>query len=79
VVRAKEEYISSSLVKETIKNIENIKNNYQNYDFNIKNKTLKEIEKEIIKKVLKEENNNKTKASQRLNIGRTTLWRKLNE
>ncbi|MED4474491.1 sigma-54-dependent Fis family transcriptional regulator [Oceanobacillus caeni] len=42
------------------------------------NRTLGEIEQEIIKKVLKEENHNQTKAAKRLGINRTTLWRKLN-
>ncbi|WP_068675150.1 sigma-54-dependent Fis family transcriptional regulator [Oceanobacillus sp. Castelsardo] len=43
------------------------------------NRTLKEIEQEIIKKVLEEENHNQTKAAKRLGINRTTLWRKLNQ
>ena len=41
--------------------------------------TLKEMEKEIIKLVLKEENNNQTKAAERLGINRATLWRKLKD
>ncbi len=41
-------------------------------------KTLSEIEREIINKVLKDENMNQTKAAKRLGINRTTLWRKLN-
>jgi transcriptional regulator, propionate catabolism operon regulatory protein len=41
--------------------------------------TLKEIEKEIIKWVLKAENHNQTKAAERLGINRATLWRKLKE
>ncbi|WHY02628.1 sigma-54-dependent Fis family transcriptional regulator [Neobacillus sp. DY30] len=41
-------------------------------------KTLEEIEKEVILKVLKEENMNQTKAAKRLGINRTTLWRKIN-
>lgn len=39
--------------------------------------TLKEIEKEIIKQVLQEENQNQTKAAERLGINRSTLWRKM--
>jgi transcriptional regulator, propionate catabolism operon regulatory protein len=39
--------------------------------------TLDEIEKEIIKAVLKEENYNKSKTAARLGINRSTLWRKL--
>ncbi|WP_339275566.1 PrpR N-terminal domain-containing protein [Paenibacillus sp. FSL W8-0426] len=41
--------------------------------------TLKEIEKEIIEYVLREENNNQSKAAERLGINRATLWRKLKE
>ncbi|MEH7111591.1 PrpR N-terminal domain-containing protein [Neobacillus niacini] len=41
--------------------------------------TLKEIEKEIILAILKEENNNQSKAAERLGINRATLWRKLKE
>ncbi|KAB7670770.1 sigma-54-dependent transcriptional regulator [Bacillus sp. B1-b2] len=41
--------------------------------------TLKDMEKEIIKLVLKEENNNQTKAAERLGINRATLWRKLKD
>ena len=43
------------------------------------NGTLKEIEKEIIQHVLQEENNNQSKAADRLGINRATLWRKLKE
>ncbi|WP_426253960.1 PrpR N-terminal domain-containing protein [Paenibacillus pabuli] len=43
------------------------------------NGTLKEIEKEIIQYVLQEENNNQSKAAERLGINRATLWRKLKE
>jgi transcriptional regulator with AAA-type ATPase domain len=43
------------------------------------NGTLKEIEKEIIQLVLQEENNNQSKAAERLGINRATLWRKLKD
>ncbi|ARI78673.1 PrpR N-terminal domain-containing protein [Halobacillus mangrovi] len=39
--------------------------------------TLEEIEKQIIQKVLEEEEMNQSKAAARLGINRTTLWRKL--
>ncbi|MBV7509037.1 PrpR N-terminal domain-containing protein [Bacillus sp. sid0103] len=39
--------------------------------------TLEEIEKKIIEKVLEDEEYNQTKAAKRLNINRSTLWRKL--
>lgn len=41
--------------------------------------TLDEIERRIIRTVLEEENMNQSKAAKRLNINRTTLWRKLKE
>lgn len=41
--------------------------------------TLKDMEQQIIRQVLLEENNNQSKAAQRLGINRSTLWRKLNE
>nr|WP_180272909.1 sigma-54-dependent Fis family transcriptional regulator [Bacillus pumilus] len=41
--------------------------------------TLDEIERLIIRTVLEEENMNQSKAAKRLNINRTTLWRKLKE
>ena len=37
--------------------------------------TLEEITKQVVQSVLAEEKMNKTKAAQRLGIGRTTLWR----
>lgn len=40
-------------------------------------KSLEEINKEIILAVLKEEDMNQSKAAQRLNISRTTMWRKI--
>ncbi|EGL82906.1 sigma54 specific transcriptional regulator, Fis family [Caldalkalibacillus thermarum TA2.A1] len=41
------------------------------------NKPLAEIEKDIIIRVLKEENMNQTRAARRLGINRSTIWRKL--
>ncbi|APO43383.1 Fis family transcriptional regulator [Paenibacillus xylanexedens] len=41
--------------------------------------TLKDIEKEVIQFVLQEENNNQSKAAERLGINRATLWRKLKD
>ena len=42
-----------------------------------KNETLEEIEKKIIQFVLEEEGMNQSKASKRLGIGRSTMWRKI--
>lgn len=41
--------------------------------------TLRDIEKEIINYVLQEENNNQSRAAERLGINRATLWRKLKD
>ncbi|MBO1511819.1 sigma-54-dependent transcriptional regulator [Metabacillus bambusae] len=41
--------------------------------------TLDEIEKRIILKIMEEENQNQTKAAERLGINRSTLWRKLKQ
>ncbi|MWV46302.1 sigma-54-dependent transcriptional regulator [Paenibacillus sp. HJL G12] len=41
--------------------------------------TLEQIEKKIIEKVLEEEGFNQTKAAKRLQINRSTLWRKLKD
>ncbi len=43
------------------------------------NRTLHEIEKEIIERVLKNNNGNQSLAAKQLGIGRTTLWRILKE
>lgn len=45
----------------------------------IKNKNLAEMEIELLKNVLIEENYNYSKAAKRLGIHRTTLWRKLKQ
>ncbi|MBP1153310.1 MULTISPECIES: PrpR N-terminal domain-containing protein [unclassified Paenibacillus] len=45
----------------------------------IAGKTLDQLEKEIISKVLEEENHNQTSVAKRLGINRSTLWRKIKE
>ena len=44
-----------------------------------RNKTLEEINYEIIKEVIKKENGNQTKAAEHLQISRSTIWRILNK
>ena len=44
---------------------------------NTVDKNLAQMEIELLRKVLVEENYNYTKAAKRLGIHRTTLWRKL--
>lgn len=41
--------------------------------------SLEDIERMIIRKVIQEQNGNKTAAAEKLGIGRTTLWRKIND
>lgn len=43
------------------------------------NQSLEEINKAIVRRVLAEENGNQTRTAQRLGIGRTTLWRMLQQ
>jgi propionate catabolism operon transcriptional regulator len=43
------------------------------------NKTLVEIEKDVIRLVLERENNNQSSAAKRLGINRSTLWRKIKQ
>ncbi|MEH7436645.1 PrpR N-terminal domain-containing protein [Neobacillus drentensis] len=45
----------------------------------IANKTLEQLEKEIISRVLEEENYNQSHAAKRLGINRSTLWRKVKD
>lgn len=53
-------------------------NRYDGQNINL-NQPLEDIEKDIIKVVLKEEDFNQTKAANRLNISRATIWRKLKD
>ena len=53
-----------------------IPNDYVQYDIDF-TKTLGEIEQEIVRKILLEENMNRENTAKRLGISRTTLWRML--
>lgn len=64
--------------KETLDKVPFTAEFYQGEQLSLdKNDTLKDIEKKIIEQVLSEENFNQTKAANRLDINRATLWRKL--
>lgn len=69
------EYIS----KEDLNNIFKNPNDHAQLGYSVidLNKPLAEIEKDIIWKVLQEEEMNQTRAAKRLGINRSTLWRKL--
>jgi len=71
-------YINESDVQSAIKKWR--ANSFNNiYELISTNATLQEIEGEIILKIYELENRNKSKTASRLNITRTTLWKKLKE
>jgi transcriptional regulator, propionate catabolism operon regulatory protein len=72
---ANHEYISKEDLNNIFKNIDD--RHQPGYSLIDLNKPLAEIEKDIIWKVLQEEEMNQTKAAKRLGINRSTLWRKL--
>jgi transcriptional regulator with PAS, ATPase and Fis domain len=91
MVRTKEGYIMASLVKKVMQSLRGytvspmeqspeIEESSSQNVFSVPlDKSLAEIEKMIIRKVVQEEQGNKIAAAERLHIGRTTLWRKLKE
>ncbi|GAG73854.1 unnamed protein product [marine sediment metagenome] len=84
MVRAKEDYIRASLVREVMNSLPGNKLGLNRGDFFKSDMSiplmgnLEEIERNIIKRVIQEEKGNKAAAAKRLGIGRTTLWRKVN-
>jgi len=84
MVKTKEDYIRASLVREVMNflpgnTLELNRADFFKSDINIPLMgSLEEIERNIIERVIQEERGNKTAAAKRLSIGRTTLWRKLN-
>jgi len=85
MVRTKEDYIRTSLVREIMSSIPGNNLGLNRVDFFKKDiniplmGSLEGIERNIIKRVIQEEKGNKAAAAKRLGIGRTTLWRKLNK
>ncbi len=83
VIRSEGGKISTGLVRDTIQSIQGKSNNriepvLPDYDSITTDRTLQEFEIMLIKKVLEEENGNRTAAARRLGINRSTIWRKLN-
>jgi len=90
IVRTRDHYIMPDLVKEVMEffdddkimyvnnsNLESESNRGEN-DLNIPLiGNLEDIERVIIKKIIKNEKGNKTAVAKKLGIGRTTLWRKM--
>jgi PAS domain S-box-containing protein len=89
MVRTKDGFITSNIVRCMMKSlpgsssewhkIEDIRPGTEKLTLKIPlSGSLEDIEKMIIMKVIQEENGNKKAAAEKLGIGRTTLWRKLN-
>jgi PAS domain S-box-containing protein len=84
MVRTKENYIRASLIREVMNPLPGNKLGLNRVGFFQSDMSiplmgnLEEIERSIIKRVIQEEKGNKAAVAKRLGIGRTTLWRKLN-
>ena len=89
MVKTKEGYITAKNVKFVLKSLPGSKlilGIDDGYGFDTPQKSiriplmgsLEDIERTIIEKVIQKENGNKTAAAEKLGIGRTTLWRKIN-
>lgn len=84
MVRTQEDYIRTSLVREIMNSLPGNKLGLNRVGFFKSDRSiplmgnLEVIERNIIKRVIQEEKGNKAAAAKRLSIGRTTLWRKLN-
>jgi PAS domain S-box-containing protein len=90
MVRTKERYIMTGLVREVMRSLRGYAADRQlphqedkpSFEPTVRiplHASLTEIEKMVIRQVLHEERGNKGAAAKRLNIGRTTLWRKLKD
>ena len=77
VLNTNEAYLSAADVRNAIKEASGeIPSLTNQIDLNM---SLRDIEKQIINRILREENYNQTVTAKRLGISRTTLWRILNE
>lgn len=72
-------YIEKEQLEELSDKVQQVQDQAQRMLSFAPDKTLAELERDIIQTVLQEENMNQTKAAKRLGINRTTLWRKLNQ
>lgn len=73
------DYIRTELVKEMLKQeTPKVTESLQpGYEIVNTNQSLEDIDYDIIRMVLEQENNNRSKAAERLKISRSTLWRML--
>ena len=84
MVMTKEDYIRTSLFRRAMNSLPRNKLGLNRVDFFKSDMSisltgnLEQIKRNIIKRVIQEEKGNKAAAAKRLGIGRTTLWRKLN-
>lgn len=74
VIITNSHYISAAQILESLAAVKDTNTSDNSLDLS---RTLEEIERDIINRVLVEENMNQSSAAKRLGIGRTTLWRKL--
>ncbi|MCJ7657316.1 MAG: sigma 54-interacting transcriptional regulator [Candidatus Atribacteria bacterium] len=92
IIRAKDDYIMTNLVKEVMKfpdddktiyvdrhNLINRDNRDESNLYVALTGKLEDIERVIIEKMIENEKGNKTIVATKLGIGRTTLWRKMQE
>ncbi|MBY8982610.1 MAG: hypothetical protein KGD57_06660, partial [Candidatus Lokiarchaeota archaeon] len=92
IIRAKDDYIMTNLVKEVMKfpdddktiyvdrhNLINRDNRDESNLYVALTGKLEDIERVIIEKMIENEKGNKTIVAKKLGIGRTTLWRKMQE
>ncbi|BCJ86270.1 PrpR N-terminal domain-containing protein [Effusibacillus dendaii] len=79
-IAAKEHFIREEDVRSILDELSFEKEGvHSDVALDIAGKTLEQIEKEIISRVLAEEDYNQSKAAKRLGINRSTLWRKIKE
>ncbi|TMW72257.1 sigma-54-dependent Fis family transcriptional regulator [Alteribacter natronophilus] len=75
-------YIEKKHVHDVIKQLDvaaQVKEPQPSTSIDIKGKTLEEIQREVIDKVMEEEAFNQSSVAKKLGMNRTTLWRKLKE
>ena len=75
VIMSKSSHISRSTIQMLLSDLQEMGRDHSSNELDL-NKTLEEINQDIIQQVLKEENYNYTRTAARLGISRSSLWRK---
>ena len=75
VIMSKSSHISRSTIQMLLSDLQEMGRDHSSNELDL-NKTLEEINQDIIQQVLKEENYNDTRTAARLGISRSSLWRK---